>query len=198
MPRYLSDFTNITSTKHNLRHWQAGEVACFVTFHLRDSIPRKLRDQYEVERLEWLERHPEPWNDVAELEYYREFPAKLLKLMDAGYGECVLGREDSRAAAEEVLRKFDGVRFKLHAFVVMGNHIHVLFSPLGANKVVELVKAWKGVIAKRVNEIMGRSGSIWDDEYFDRLIRDAAHFKRVVSYIRNNDLAKAWVEDKEG
>jgi hypothetical protein len=34
--------------------------------------------------------------------------------------------------------------------------------------------------------LLGRSGSLWQEESFDRLIRDADHYGRVVRYIAKN------------
>ena len=42
------------------------------------------------------------------------------------------------------LRRFDGERYEIASFVVMPNHVHVLFRPLGEHALPEILKSWKG------------------------------------------------------
>jgi REP element-mobilizing transposase RayT len=66
-----------------------------------------------------------------------------------------------------------------HAWVIMPNHLHLLFTP--RLPIETLMKVWKGTSARR----LGR-GSIWRKNYRDTLIRDAGHFANAVRYIRRN------------
>ena len=74
---------------------------------------------------------------------------------------------------------FQGDRVEHHAWVIMPNHVHLLFKPVAP--IEKLVQAWKSISAKR----MGK-GSIWQPNYRDTLIRDGEHFANAVRYIRNN------------
>lgn len=95
----------------------------------------------------------------------------------------------------DALRHFDGERYELASFVVMPNHV-VLFRPLDGYALGEIVKSWKGFTAREINKGMGKSGSLWQDEYWDRLIRSERHFHKVAEYIRKNP-AKAALRDGE-
>ncbi len=75
--------------------------------------------------------------------------------------------------------RFQGARVEHHAWVIMPNHVHLLFKPL--DPLEKLIQAWKSVSAKRIGE-----GSIWQPNYRDTLIRGEEHFRNVVRYIRNN------------
>ena len=44
----------------------------------------------------------------------------------------------------------------------------------------------KGVVAHRVNSAIGSSGSIWQEESYDRIVRDDEHLWRVSQYIGRN------------
>jgi len=53
--------------------------------------------------------------------------------------------------------------------------------------------------AKEANKVLGRDGTFWEEDYFDRYIRDEDHYRRVVRYIEKNpvkaglvDLATEW------
>ena len=50
----------------------------------------------------------------------------------------------------------------------------------------KILQSWKGYTAKEANRILGREGAFWEDDYFDRYIRDEEHLRRVVRYIENN------------
>ena len=89
------------------------------------------------------------------------------------------------AAVEEVLLHFDGQRYRLAAWVVMPNHVHVLVE-LWTMPIGPLLKAWKGASAHAVNLVLGSSGTLWQREYWDRYIRDEAHFRKARHYIESN------------
>lgn len=80
---------------------------------------------------------------------------------------------------------YDGARYRLLVWIVMPNHIHMLIevwqTPLG-----KILKDIKSYTAKEANKVLGREGTFWEDDYFDRYIRDEDHYRRVVRYIENN------------
>ena len=84
------------------------------------------------------------------------------------------------------LRCFNEEWYQLASFVVMPNHVHVLFRPLGEQTLSGIVKSWKGFTAREINKRIGKSGKLWQDQYWDRLIRNEQHFFRVAEYIREN------------
>src|SRR5205823_2605991 len=73
-----------------------------------------------------------------------------------------------------------------HAWVVMPNHIHLLFSILAGHELQDLLRSWKGFTGRAINRALSRSGSLWQKDYFDRLIRNSEHFWNCARYIRNN------------
>jgi REP element-mobilizing transposase RayT len=87
---------------------------------------------------------------------------------------------------EESLLHFDGARYRLHAWVVMPNHVHVVMTPLANISVSRIVFAWKSFTANRANTLLGRQGAFWQKDYFDRFIRDERHFQAAVNYVEHN------------
>ncbi len=47
----------------------------------------------------------------------------------------------------------------------------------------EIVHSWKSFTAKRVNVILGRTGTLCQSDYYDRLIRGQQDFASSVRYI---------------
>ena len=78
--------------------------------------------------------------------------------------------------------------YVLHAWVLMANHIHILIEPNTA--LPKITKSIKTFSAKRANEILGRTGEpFWQDESFDRWVRDQREFGKTVQYIEFNPVA---------
>ena len=90
------------------------------------------------------------------------------------------------AQVQENLLYFDGGRYRLHAWVVMPNHVHVLISPSPRVGMARIVHGWKTYTARRANQTLGRAGRFWQPDYFDRYVRNPRHFRAVVQYIEAN------------
>ena len=91
-----------------------------------------------------------------------------------------------RAFLTATLRHCEGDRYALHSWVAMPNHVHVLASLHPDARLEVEVGAWKSVSARGINRHLGRRGTLWQEDYFDRLVRDARHFANCVRYIRRN------------
>ena len=91
---------------------------------------------------------------------------------------------------EDAIRHFDGCRYVLHAFVVMPNHVHVLFTPTKGVAIGNILHSWKSFSAKTVNAVLHRTGTVWEKESWDRFIRNRRHFDNTLSYIRSNPGAR--------
>lgn len=106
--------------------------------------------------------------------------------LDAGHGESLLESPRIGAIVQNALLHFDGDRYRLHAWCVMPNHVHVLFTPLEGHALSSIVHSWKSYTAKAINVVLGRDGRLWFEEYFDRAIRDEEHFWAARVYIEEN------------
>lgn len=149
----------------------------FVTFHLADSIPGGV-----------IERWSRELGSLPGDERGRELRRLIDAYQDAGHGSCVL--RDARCA-EQVARQLfagDGSAYRLAAWVVMPNHVHVMIGPCGEQRVdlSETTRRWKGASSRFINQIAGRRGALWRRESYDRWIRDSEHFTAVARYIAEN------------
>jgi type I restriction enzyme R subunit len=183
---FFDSYGEIDKTIHRLPHWQQGNVWVFVTWRLGDSLPKAKLDQWNGEREIWLKLHPEPWDEKIEAEYHERFSRQIDEWLDQGSGSCVLKDSANAKSVAEALRHFDGERYELASFVVMPNHVHVLFRPLGDHVLADILKSWKGFTAREINKRLGKKGGLWQGEYWDRLIRNERHFSKVAEYIREN------------
>ena len=168
-----------------LPHFESASVVQHVTVHLADSLPKSV-----VERLdEALKSLPVEKQDS-------ERRKRVEAWMEAGHGSCALGEPIIADMVQKSLLAFDGQRYRLLAWVVMPNHIHVLFQPLNGWTMAKIVASWKSFTGRRISVFLTRSRAgvqtdspkkrIWHREYWDRYIRDERHFNQVMTYIHLN------------
>lgn len=84
----------------------------------------------------------------------------------------------------------DGKRYTLHAVVVLGTHVHMLLTPLpdgvASFRLATIMGGIKGASVHSVNKLLKRSGSLWQDESFDHMIRSEEDFADKLLYIQMN------------
>jgi putative DNA methylase len=106
--------------------------------------------------------------------------------LDASHGACYLRDPLIARLVENALLRFDGERYRLLAWSVMPNHVHVLVELLPDHTLAKALHSWKSFTAHGANRLLDRSGSFWQREYWDRYIRDEEHFANAVRYIHGN------------
>ncbi len=77
---------------------------------------------------------------------------------------------------------------RLCHFSVMGNHIHFLVE---ADDSLALARGMKGLgvrIAKSLNRVMGKTGRVYADRYFSRILRTPTEVAKARNYVINNAL----------
>jgi len=81
--------------------------------------------------------------------------------------------------------------YRLHAWVIMPNHVHVLFQP---HVEMSIIMRWlKGRTARRANQILGQTGTtFWQEESFDHWVRSPEELENLIDYVENNPV-KAWL-----
>jgi REP element-mobilizing transposase RayT len=150
-----------------------------LTFRLHDAVPDPVIQSWKAQ-LSWIEALPA--SDPREIELRK----RLSKYEDAGYGACWLRDERIALLVEDALLYFDDQRYRLIAWCIMPNHVHLLVETWKSWPLAVIVHSWKSYTAQIANQILGRSGDFWFREYHDRFIRDEKHFANAVEYIERN------------
>ncbi|MEY2482140.1 MAG: carbamoyl-phosphate synthase large subunit [Verrucomicrobiota bacterium] len=178
-------------TQRNLPHWQQEGVTYFVTFRLADAVPSALLKEWKQEFETWAKFHPEPWDARTKHEYQERFQANRERWLDQGHGHCLLNQTEIASQVAEALRHFDRERYILDSWVVMPNHVHALVQPTSGFALSDILHSWKSFTAKKINRMVGRDGMLWQDENYDRIVRDFDELQRYREYIgRNPEEAK--------
>ena len=172
-------YPNMVLRERRLPHLHITGQPLFVTFRLHDSLPRN-----------------------------RAFPAANLtsgeafvamdRLLDQARSGPMFLRQPN--IAQLVLASIEyGAEtghYQMHAWVIMPNHVHLLFTPHVS--VSKLLGSLKAATAKRANLLLERTGQpFWQDESFDRLVRDGEEFRRMQRYIENNPVVAGLVTRAE-
>src|SRR5882757_8732337 len=103
-----------------LPHLDSPETVQFVTFRLADSLPQ------------------------ARIEALRSMPDEVLQFdreLDAGLGECWLRKPEIAALTQQSLLHFDGQYYRLLAWCIMPNHVHVVTEPMEGHSLSIIVKS---------------------------------------------------------
>ena len=158
-----------------LPHFDAGAIPQFITFRLHASFSKHLLDSWKTE-VEHLDRTKA---DEALRERIEEY-------LDSGQGDCWLREPAVAELVQSALLFFDGDRYRMHRWVVMPNHVHCLITPAPTQSLSAILHGWKSYTGNQANRILGRRGAFWDEDYFDRYIRDELNFNQVVYYIDHN------------
>ena len=88
---------------------------------------------------------------------------------------------------ETALLFFDADRYRMHAWVVMPNHVHAVLWPMPNHTLRKIVQSWKRYTARVANKVLNRTReSFWQPEAFDHWIRDDEEHARCCRYVMNN------------
>jgi putative transposase len=153
-----------------LPHRDEPGLVQFVTFRLADAFPEALRSE---------------WEALLQIEDDRQRRIELEAYLDKGRGTCHLRQPEIAGIVEDSIRFQHGRDYELRAWMIMPNHVHVLFKVF-AVPMSQLLDAWKGFTAKQANKVLGRRGKFWQDDYWDTFMRDEEHERRSRKYIENN------------
>ncbi len=193
-----------------------------ITFRLADCLPQEKLRELKREREQRLAREAERGDaqrrggvegvegvegEGAELGLRApgvEERKKIEDWLDAGMGCCALRHPQVAQVMEDTLLKFDGEKYKLMAWCIMPNHVHVLIEPLiELKRIVQSWKSYTGRWALARNAELGlnipsgqhagqdaeqglRAPRFWMPDYWDRFIRNEAHLQAAIAYIHDN------------
>ena len=207
--RLINDDQPVIDRRHGayLPHWTKASGGIYaVTFRLADSLPSVVLERLIRERDELRQEalhNPEGLIEEAERRLTHLFSARIEEYLDAGSGACWM--KDGRIARmiAQSLIHFHQQRYALHAWCVMPNHVHVLVEPQQGWALPAILHGWKSFTAKQANRILGRTGTFWQPEYYDHLIRDESEYSHSVHYIEQNPtvagmISWPWVSSRTG
>ena len=176
--------------RRNLPHLFFDEGIYFITYRLVNSIP--------IEKLEDLHKTTTNAVDIKQKRLFKKYDSIIDSL---NYGQKYLASKRIADVVANTLHYPDGKDYKLICYTIMPNHVHLVFELLENNKgVSKIMQSIKRISARKCNLLLNRSGKFWQDESFDRLVRDDKELYFVIKYVLMNPvnagLIKSWEEWK--
>jgi len=172
-------------TRGYLPHFNSYNVAQHLIIHQADSIPlvskMKLKDGLDSDAI------------IVPNSYFQ-------RLLDSGYGTSLFNNAKNADRMREIIFHFHGVRYEISAFVIMPNHIHVLLIVFKPWSLSQVVASWKKYSSRTIDNPVDKPSNgrrLWHSEYFDRYMRNSAHFEKTVDYIHYNPVKAGLVENPE-
>lgn len=193
----------------NLPHWDVPGATYFITSCLDGSIPALgLLDIANYARE--LETRSQPIGLSG-----AEWQDRRLKLifgrtdhwLDSARAARHFERADLARVAVDSMFHFAGERYDLLAFAVIPSHIHWVFRPLESwveslgstvdkwsprERIMHSLKTFTAQNCNRASQVHGR---FWQEESYDRCVRDDAELERIVVYVEQNPVVAGLVAD---
>jgi REP element-mobilizing transposase RayT len=105
--------------------------------------------------------------------------------------------------------EFENLKYELIVFCIMPNHVHFVIHPdedlktevtniAGKTKdyvIADNMRLIKGSTARDANLILNRSGSFWQHESYDHIVRNETELKNLILYILNDPVREGFVND---
>jgi type I restriction enzyme R subunit len=186
--------------QRNLPHWRQDGVTYFVTFRLGDSIPEAVHGRWEEEKALWLRARGilydgergnwqaafEKLPAAEQFRFQRHFNRQVQSCLDRGMGACHLGRLECLETVRAKILGDDGGRHHTGDFVIMPNHVHLLVTPAAGEELEMILKRVKGASAAVCNRLLERSGTFWQADSYDHIVRSLEQLHEYREYIANN------------
>jgi putative transposase len=191
-PEISDAFSELTawSSRGYIPHFNRPHLIQLITFRLEDAVPEKLIEQWKSELR---------WSDGISASDPRQIALQkmIVKYEDAGHGACWLRNGNIAQITEQAILFYDSKKYRVIAWCIMPNHVHVIIEILEENQLEVVLHSWKSYISHQANKILRRSGKFWFAEYHDRFIRSPDHLQKAIEYVENNPVKAGLVVAKE-
>jgi len=198
----MNDPDLIAKHRRYLPHVQLKRQVISITWRLAFTLPRQLQELLHELRVSLQSLHNADETSLSER--YEEYAYKLERYDDYLGRFQLQGLSLCEPAIGSMMRSalhfYDHKLYQLHTWCLMPNHVHLLVQPLPLAdgtyaKISTIVQRIKGYTAKQINLQLGRSGKVWNDDYYDRFIRNSRDYCMTVEYVMNNPV-KAGLTDR--
>jgi len=178
--------------RKSLPHWEVFGKPIFDTLHLKGSIPEKVLVELKNERETKLSKA----NTKKQIEIVRNQFLRIEKYLDCNPKiSWLVEKNIATYICDCFLEGHNRKQYVLHAFVVMPNHIHWLYTSLGKENLITIRNRFKRLTARKINKVIERSGSVWMKEGFDHWIRTGLEFENTINYIERNPVKAGLIKN---
>jgi REP element-mobilizing transposase RayT len=183
------------SYRRHLPHFQPAGATFHVVVKLDGAVPLSVVEALRQERDAALGHRP------GQLAWQRSHFINMERDLDAcTMGPRWLAESQIAALVRDAIHHRDGSDWDLIAYTIMPNHVHIVAIPGLASDgtpraLPDLLGSFKRYTATKANEMLKRRGAFWQQESYDRAIRDGDELRRTVLYVINNPVKAGLVDD---
>lgn len=105
---------------------------------------------------------------------------------------CFLDDDDRQHYLQYLRSALQRFGCKLHAYVLMSNHVHLLITPGEAGALSRLMHTFSRNYTGRFNHRHGRTGTLWEGRYKACMVDSGRYFLACSRYIELNPV-RAWM-----
>jgi REP element-mobilizing transposase RayT len=178
--------------RRHLPHYHPPHATYHVVFRLDGSLPAHVIERLKAERaalerktagLDNPKQKREKWQENQKT-YFGKFDAIL---DGAKSGPRWLARPDVAQIVAHATRHRDGNMLDVDAYCIMPNHVHLVGRVADPSyNLADILASLKKYTARQANELLHRSGTFWQSESYDHVIRNGEELLHTVHYVLNN------------
>jgi putative transposase len=180
--------------RRDLPHIQPSGEAIFVTFSLNIPTTKEYANLMKSIKLATITNRHKTTKDVNERNLI--INKKLFAMKDNYYDHYegkanILQLPNCAQIVFDEMHLHDKQLYDLLAFTIMPNHVHCLFKSKEGESglicsIAYIMNTVKGRSARFINKELGRSGKLWQTEYYDHYVRDGNELNNIIRYIVMN------------
>ena len=107
-------------------------------------------------------------------------------------------REVANILMDEWLNAHERHDWAIGRYVIMPDHVHFFCSAeVDAKSLPAFMQAWKQWTSKRIAREMNVSGPIWQEEFFDHVLRSNESYSQKWDYVKENAVRAKLVANSE-
>ena len=184
-------------------HIQLSDSIIFLTWRLAFTLPQHIKEVFneikkttsDIEKKSYLLKFRN-W-DKHSYKIFLQYDEHLGKYQHSGLS---LNEPAVSKIIKTAFHHYDGDKYLLHAYCIMSNHVHLVLKPCkdkreSCCRISHIVRKIKSFSGKEINTLQNTEGQLWDNFYFDRMIRDYDDYRSVINYVLNNPVKAGLVDD---
>ena len=190
--------------KRNLPHFLPIGSTFFITSCLKGSIPKEIISQLQADLINVQDRirlefaNDERFNIELSNAQKRHFGHLDKHLDNYTGGFHWLKQPEIAKIVLDTFHFWNDKGYELLAYTIMSNHFHILFDTQNFDThPTTIMASIKRFSSTNANSVLNRKGiTFWEDESYDRRVRDYEELLRIINYIIQNpvkaNLVKHW------
>lgn len=187
-----------------LPHFQPKDGTFFVTTRLHGSLPKealeRLREEKEQAYRDILANSKsEEERKIAVRNLHKRHFAKWDKYLDQNPNDPQwLKQPEIARIVIEALHFWDKKSYELVCYTIMPNHFHLVIDTYEYNKpLYRIMHSLKSYTAKLANKLLNRTGTFWQEESYDHVVRNGQELYNINKYILENPVKAGLINNWE-